>query len=311
MNADVASSRRNVKFCELLHDSKDDSSENQYVGDELLPKCIILHPDGRNSAAGEQETDIDGISVVSSRDNSDTPKKPWKFPWLTSTAKKSLSYSQSQTSSPVSMKHTPFHSTSLNFLNKPATNSSVCSEESVPEKTCRSDLYRKQSTFSDTDVSTDVVELCDSSDDCFHDTLSSPALRVALRDSDDDKGTGCAVCDTVGEDTIVESDSGAEVDVSVRDGLMCQSDHTGHKSVETDSEPTHRCCDTVTTAPETRQINDNPCTDDIAKMSQVNHPVTFSLNGSACQHVPLLKWHRQNGNGRCLANSVEFDDCTE
>ena len=321
-NPEVSQSRRNVQFCELMLDSKDDSSDNQYpliVGDELLPKCIVLHPNGKSSPA-EQETNIDGISVVSSRHNSDASKKPWRFPWLTSTANKSLSYSQSQRSSPVTMKHTPFHSTSLNLLDGSATSSPVCPEETGPEKTSRSDLYRKQSTFSDTDVSTDIVELCDSSDDnCFHDGLGSPPL-VALCDGGDDKGSGRTVCDSVGEDTIAEnlrtsklsSNSRAviETDVSVHDGLN-SNDPTVHRSDQSDSEASHRCCDSITTAQETTEINDSPCTDDRAQMSQLNDPVTFPLNGGICQHLPLLKWHRQNGDARCIANDVEFDHCTE
>ena len=314
-NPEVSQSRRNVQFCELMLDSKDDSSDNQYpliVGDELLPKCIILQPNGKSSPA-EQETNIDGMSVVSSRHNSDASKKPWRFPWLTSTANKSLSYSQSQRSSPVMIKHTPFHSTSLNLLDGSATSSPVCPEETGPEKTSRSDLYRKQSTFSDTDVSTDIVELCDSSDDnCFHDGLVSPAL-VALRDGGDDKGSGRTVCDSVGEDTTAESLSTCKLcsDSCATDEVHdspISSDPTVHRSDQSDSEAaSHRCCDSIATAQETTEINDSPCTDDGAKMSQLNDLVTFPLNRGTCQHLPLLKWHRQNGDARCIANDVEFD----
>ena len=306
MNSDASRSGRSVQFCD---------AKTGKVGNALLPNGIHLQSNGRTSITN-LETSVERPSGVLSKDNLNSPKKPWRFPWRCSMKAlrphASLTCSQSQTSSPVTMKHTPFHSISLNFLNRSPVTSKHCVKDAVSEKSSQGTSHRKQSNFSDTEQSTDMLELYDCSEDGgTRDDNYSVILIDASPEIGNDKKTGVVghnriplggsavseYCDPpvcAGDASVVNNTD------SRPDSLSYHSDPVCPVSLQSDSD----------TAEETMMSPSSVCKDNsapVSKMSHRNGPIVFQLNGTPCHSVPLLHWHKQNGHCPCIVDDVTLD----
>ena len=327
MNSDASRSRRSVQFCENTHDSKNGSGSSQRtlkVGNDLLPNGILLHAN-KNST-----TNLD--TRVISKDNLNSPKKTWRFPWRTCTGKKSmrphpsLTCSQSQTSSPVTMKHTPFHSISLNFLNRSPVTSPHRLKDTAPEKSSQNTSHRKQSNFSDTEQSTDMLELCDCSEDgcnSMHDDTCSVASVLGLPQNSDDNRMEPVADNSklVVDSAITEHDKLLRLTNNSRpinsidnrhDNLTCHSEPVS-RSDQSDGEVSP-CWHDSDIAEEVTRANSHPYKHSstlVAEGSPSKGPVAFQLNGNAGQSLVLLQSQQHNGNCRRITDDIMVDQCED
>ena len=191
----------------------------------------------------------------------------------------------------------------------------------MAEKPSQGTSHRKQSNFSETEQSTDMLELYDCSEDGgTRDDNCSVILVDASPESCHDKTTGdvghnrtplggsavSECCDPPlcpGDPSVVNNMD------SRTDRLSYHSDPLCPASLQSDTDLSPGSCDSDT-AEEPMISPNSVCKDNsalVTKMSHRNGPIVFQLNGSPCHSVPLLQWHKHNGHCPRIVDDVTLD----
>ena len=185
----------------------------------------------------------------------------------------------------------------------------------MSEKPSQGTSHRKQSNFSETEQSTDMLELYDCSEDGgTRDDNCSVIVVDASHESNNDTTTGVVGHNStpLGGSAVSECCDPPLCPGKVVNNTDSRTDRLSYHSpvsVQSDTDLSPGSYDSDT-AEEPMMSPNSVCKDNsalVTKMSHRNGPIVFQLNGSPCHSVPLLQWHKHNGHCPRIVDDVTLD----